>query len=317
MTNGTSKSDASTLPFYDEKFHAEAVALYGQLSLESYCRHSIKLLNGPTLQNHIETSAGIRAVCNSLPVLAASPDGVMPVSLFYLVAMCEGILMPHLQPMVTLAEEKGLRGPAGKGGAFPALENAKQDLGPAITFLATHAAPMFNPHAVNVGKRIEQYDQEKLSRLRNSIAHLSFRLEVVRTDLKDAADFPAHPSASALVERGFDAFSAVMQIHNPHKRKVVDMDKSLVRYEAAIGKVLTKNSISKTFKELRDYAEALERFVFTLALAYLDASRVFGARLFSGTCASCGEGFVAVPAVESHAECPACGVRSTTTLVST
>lgn len=314
MASPLDPSSLRELPIFDEAIYAEATPLYGELSIERYCLYATRLLNSPSIRNHIETSAGIRAVCNSFPVFASSQDGLMSISLFYLVALCEGILMPHLQPLVSLAEEKGYRGPRNASGRFLDLERAKKDFGPAISFLAGPAAPLFVSAPI-LAKRIAAYEQEQLSRLRNCIAHLNFRLEVVRTDLRDSSGFPSDPILAKATEAGFKVISEIIGIHNPHERKIVDVEKSLVRYEGALAKPVTKSSAARTLKDMREYVDSLEKFAFTLALAYLDACRVFGKRLFSGTCTHCHEGFVAVPATEPQATCPACGIVSETILV--
>jgi hypothetical protein len=293
----------------DAELHRQARGLYTKLSLEGYCRHASTLLNAPTLQNHIETSAGIRAICESQAVTLASPDALISVSLLYIVALCEGIVMPHLQPLITLAEEQGLCTSSER------LERARNNFGPAISLLAQEAAPMFHSIAPSVGARIQEYEATRLSRLRNSIAHLKFRLEIVRTRLRDAPGFPTAPMEVKLLEGSFNFLSNTMDIPNPHAPQIVDLGKSRVRYQDTVQGRLTKNSPALTFWEVREKANALEQFAFSLMFAYLEANKSYGSRLFSGTCSECREGFVAVPATMAEATCPACGHRSTTTLV--
>lgn len=174
---------------------------------------------------------------------------------------------------------------------------------------------MFDSVAPLVGARIREYEATKLSQLRNSIAHLKYRLEIVRTPLREAWAFPTTPAEVALLEKTFEMISTVMGIHNPHRPHVVDLQKSRIRYNGSLRERLTKNSPALTFVEVRERADALERFAFSLMFAFLEANKAYGKRLFSGTCGECGEGFVAVPATLPEATCPACGHRDTTTLV--
>jgi hypothetical protein len=60
--NALTDTDVSTLRdkfrFFDEKIYHECVALYSKLSPENYCKHATRLLNGPTVQDSISTTAG-------------------------------------------------------------------------------------------------------------------------------------------------------------------------------------------------------------------------------------------------------------------
>jgi hypothetical protein len=238
-----------------------------------------------------------------------SQDGLVSLSLFYLVSICEGVLMPHLQPLVTLCEQQGHKGPLNNSGKYGDLEAAKKDFGPAIKFLATHGRPVFVSGSLAVGNRLEEYERDKLSRLRNSIAHFNFRLEIVRTNIniKDEPGFPKDPKQAALFEALYEGYVKSLHIHNPHRGQIVDSAKSVVRWEGALGKPVTKSSSSASFKAMRDTVGQVEAFAFSLAFAFLDAGSKFGSALVVGACQTCKEGYVVATASETHATCPACG----------
>jgi hypothetical protein len=295
------------LPYFDEATYLEAVVLYSRLTLENYCRHATELLNGPTVNRLIDATAGLRAVANSITVYSASPDGLIPLSLFYFVNLCEGLLMPHLQPMVTLCEEQGHVGPvAARSGQHEELKKAKTDFGPALKFLAAHGEPIFAASAPAIGNRLKDYDAVRLSQLRNSVAHFNFRLEIVRTHYKDDPAFPKDARLRVVAEAMLQSFLKALRIHNPHGGQIVDMKKSMLRWEGSMGKLLTNASAAISFHDVRTMVEKLESFAFSLVFAFVEAGASFGSKLIIGMCAACNEGHVVVPATETQATCPAC-----------
>ena len=81
-----------------------------------------------------------------------------------------------------------------------------------------------------------------------------------------------------------------------------------MRWEGSLGKPVTKSSTSVSFKDIREVAERIEAFAFTLATAFLDAD--FDSKVVIGICMTCNEGHVVVPSSETQATCPACGTTS-------
>lgn len=303
----TDLKDLRTLPFFDETAYLDGLKLYSALSVENYCSHATQLLNGPTVRECIDATAGIRALSNSLAVYAVSHDGLISLSLSHLVMLCEGMLMPYLQPFVTLAEQQGHRGPLSRKGNYAELEQAKKEFGPAINFLATHGQPIFTPAGRYVGDRINEYERSRLSKLRNSIAHLHYRLEIVRKPIKASLALPNDLKLAPIIEALHEQFAKSLRIHNSNKGEIVDVLKSQVRWEGALGKPLTKTSAAMSFQETRTMVSKLESFVFSLAYAFVQAGCDFGTKVIFGQCTPCGEGSLVVPATESRATCPACG----------
>lgn len=298
-----------SITVFDEVIYVEATSLYAALTPVTYAQHGTTLLNPPSPKERIEVSAGLRALTNSELVLGLSSDGTLPVSLFYLVTLCEGLLMPHLQPLIDLSVQRGHLGPRTASGRHQELDDAREKLGPAIRFLASHAQPALVPDAPAIARRLVEYEAVRLSKIRNAIAHFKFRLEPVRVALADTPEYPKSEQPRAIAGLVLDTICSLVGIHNAHRGHVIDFDKSVLRYEENLNRPLTARSSSKTFKEVRDLLSELERFAHSLMMAYVAAGSRFGSGLIIGQCTSCVEGHVVAPAGVHRLPCPACGVE--------
>lgn len=303
-----------SLPVFDEPIYLEAVRTFHALSTATYCKHAINLLNGPTLIERMEPGGSIRALANSLPIYAVSSDGLISLSLFYLVTLCEGMMMPHLQPLIALCVERGQSGPTSpKTGQHEELKQAQRNLGPAIEFLAKYGPSAFSAEAPLVLNRLAEYDAEHLSKLRNSVAHFKFRLEQVYVEAKDDPTIGSNPTLISLAGKGIESLARMLKVHNPHPGKIVSTDHSVVRYEESLKRPVTTRSKSRTYQEIRTMTTDLERLVFSLAYGFVEAGCIFQADgvIKLGLCAHCNEGHVVAPTAATTSACPACGVEST------
>ncbi len=159
--------------------------------------------------------------------------------------------------------------------------------------------------------QILAYESSKLSKFRNSIAHFNYRLETATTDLKDDPNFPKDPVQAALIENLARITLASLKIHNNKAQdlKVVDVNSSRVRYEENLGGVVSKNSKSMTFQEVRELTQTLEAFVFSLAYAFVEAGCVLQRKkqIRLGVCNRCDEGHLTEVTSVASGECPSCG----------
>ncbi len=310
MSTTTTDPELDKLPYFDRALHDEAVELYVQLSPDEYCRQGQLLLNGPSTFERLDACAGVRALGTSRFLYNMEGRGVTAARLFYFVAITEGILMPYMQPMISLAEALGHKGP-NKGGKFQELERAKENIGPAMKFLGTHAQPIFTAKAPTLGSRFVHLHTDNLSKFRNAIAHFKFRFECSTISLL------SEPSVKALPQgiRDFaffqmDGLRKLLGFPGTKKpEEEIDYATALVRYEEDLDKPVTKKSRSRTFAQVREILNDMEKVCFSLMFAYPAAGKrkETAGEVKLGDCERCKEGKLVILASAKTAPCPACG----------
>lgn len=304
---------AVTFPdWVNRALHDEAAGLYARLSPDSYCKHAVSILNGSTPKSKMQAAGGLRGLGNSMFLFAAAAEGVITANLFYLVAVCEGILMPHLKPLVDLAEEDGNKGPL-KQGRYQELERARRNFGPAIQFLATHGAPTLAASPLLLAET-QGWQSDRLAGLRNSAAHFAFRLEIELTDATKDPDVGSKMTAGVLEQ--FESLRRAIKLTPKEPSAMIaDIKRSNVRYEPDIKKPLTNASPALSFEALRQRIFALDSNAFALMFAYAEAGVRLQAdkKVFLGGCASCPDGIIVAPrsSIGTDLPCPACSAMHT------
>ncbi|WP_438008630.1 hypothetical protein WME89_07945 [Sorangium sp. So ce321] len=297
------------LSVVDQGLLEEATRLYGRLSVERYCEYATALLNGPKIEDRLAPAAGIRALSNSLLLYTTEAEGVISAMLYYLVTLCEGLIMPHVQPLIALAIDSGHKGPRAANGRYDDAERAQKNFGPAIKFLATHAQSALTHDAPRLAQVFRDYDLDGLSKLRNSIAHFKFRFEIVRVRLDKVPELAANPLLHHMGQKALELMARLLKLPVSLDGTYADASKSLIRYEEKLDRPLTQSSRARTFQDVRRLVPDLEKLAFSLAFAYIETGTAFQKRgvIKLGECGHCKEGMVAAPATVLTVPCPACG----------
>lgn len=301
-------TDLEGLPVFDRTIFDEALELYGRLSVERYCSYAITLLNGPSVEERLRSAAGVRALSNSVLLYSTQAEGVISAMLYYLVALCEGLIMPHARPLIALACEEGNTGPI-KNGKPVEAEKAEAKFGLALRFLATHAQPSFLPAAPTIARAFRDHDNDRLSKLRNSIAHFKFRFEIVGSRLDDLPQIKDNPTLRELGLTVLEFSTQLLGFPVSERGVYADPEESLLRYEEDLARPLTTASRTRTFRDVRRLIPQLEKFAFSLAIAYVRVGGRFqkAGLMKLGQCGNCKEGVVAAPRSVLVIDCPACG----------
>lgn len=296
------------LPIFEQGLFDEAVNLFQRLAPDTFCQFAIKLLNGPSPESRFAASAGVRALSNSELLYACHSEGVMATSLFYLVALCEGLLMPHLQALVALSDQEGYRGPVTSTKKYPFLEQARRNFGPAIKFLATEATPLF-AGTPTLHARLTAYYQDELAKLRNSVAHFKFRFETSNTKIEDELARAALPAPAHLANPILLLLRKSLRIRGQPDGHFANPKESGIRYSENLDSLVTRECRLRTFEELRELVRNVERCSFMLAFGFTAA----GAKLQQagviklGECGECKEVTVVAPVGIVEINCPGCG----------
>lgn len=291
--------------FFDAQLHAEIVDTYLLLAPVSFADHSTLLLNAPTAKDRIAISSAIRALGNSKIINYLLPAAVTTARLYYLVAFLEGMVMPQLQVLVSLCEQQG-HVASGKPGKDE-LRNAKSSLGPALTYLSGTGAPALLL-APRLAAEISWASSDKIAQLRNSIAHFRFRLDEAVTRARDIPSvqslgkeleaFGLHAVKGLAVLLGLPAFD---------EDRMPDYEKSSILYEENLNRPVLPTSRRRTYREIREILERVERLGLTMLFASLDVGKIHQAEgmLCLGQCGSCGQGTRA-GAPGGNVSCPVC-----------
>lgn len=85
-------------------------------------------------------------------IFAAEPEGILASTLYYLVALSEGVVMPQLQELIEICAAAGNKGPKSKKGSYEELHKARSHFGPAIGFLASYGDATLLPSGAQRGR---------------------------------------------------------------------------------------------------------------------------------------------------------------------
>jgi hypothetical protein len=304
---------------FDPAIFDEATLLLNRLSLDRFCVHATKNGNHPDPFAKIVVAGSIRSLGHSPWLFGAEPEGVFGAMLYYFVTLCEGVLFPNLQPFVDLAEQSGLKGPQSKKtGKFYELDNAREDFGPALHFLSTAAAGVFAPDAQKIANAIQEFNSERIHKLRNSIAHFKFLFEFKFVDAdvlwKQNPNLPQDKALQALALNRFQEMKRILGLTNAQavpgrdSSKFANPDESKVFYEEDLEKSISSNSRQLTFVEVMALVDKVERFAMSISFAFLQmAAKRESDQTIKRTACPCGEGAVLTLPTATAATCSACG----------
>lgn len=304
-----SKSFLTTLdghPSFNKVVFQEALTLVSLLPPDVICRHALKYSNCPTAADRLAASTGVRSLSSSSFLFRAEPEGTMASLLFYLVSLCEGVLMPILQLFITLAEIEG------HTGTKKDLKAARKHFGPAISLLAGPGQASLASRAPEIAARLTKFHESHLSDFRNSVAHFKFFLDLSMKSFNEVVKESNLPEQSHLQLYKFFVASKNMLGIPPHPNRsddmLIDMDKSIVRYEESLNRPITYQSRCLTFQEAVDYIYEIEKFAYSCSFAEVEhGANLQAARIIKSTaCSKCSATRIWAPAAEMRATCPGC-----------
>lgn len=304
-----SETELAKSPVFDAKLFSEALALFQRIPAPAYCTRAQELLSQPDPQEKMNVTGGIRQLSTSTFVFAAEPEGILASTLYYFVSLCEGVVMPQLQELIELAVAEGHKGPM-VNGKYRELERARENFGPAMSFLATHADGTLLPAAPNLTAQLKSLHADRASNFRNAIAHYSFKLEIETTDVNSDPLFQAaaRVAGEGFIAQAFERTCKLLRLTPSVKLpRVADPSLSRIRYEEQLGKQLSSTSRVRTFKETRELISAVERLGYSMLFAHVERGAELAAKgeIKSYVC-PCGYGAIVVLATEKTATCPAC-----------
>jgi len=293
-------SKLGSLKAFDAALYVEVVDLYTRLRPGEYAEHSTPLLNVPTLDDRLSTSAAIRALGNSHVVHYLLPTAVTVARLYYLVAFLEGVVMPQLQLLGVICEQDG---------HFAAGKSRKDhfaNLGPALTFLSGAGWPSLRSAPKLIGE-LTWAETEKIPKLRNAVAHFRFRLHEAT---KPASEIQSVRDIGGVAEVGLHLMSGLARLLGfpPFDRtRIPDYEHSSIQYEDDLRRAITRASRDRSYTEVRSIVERVERLGLTMLIACVSVGSIMQeeGRLKLGQCNACDEGIVAGEP-GATVTCPAC-----------
>jgi hypothetical protein len=284
----------------------EARVLFAQLRPETYCRFSNRILASPTPEDRLAATADLHRVAGSGGIYAFAPLAVIASRLYYLVTACEGMLMPALQCLVALAGEKGHRGPpSGPTGTYDAYQRAKKNFGDAISFLGSVIASDLRPLAPATVEKLDHFFSERLSHIRNAVAHFNFKFDVVEHTFDEGVSAARLP----LAVKGIGQV-ALVEIAKflglDESQRWVDYAASSLRYELP-EKPITSSSPSVGFSKLRALISDVDMTSFGLIFGFLAAGADLqaSAKIRLAKCGNCGA-WVSDSSQGARVRCPCC-----------
>lgn len=290
--------------FFDAQLHEQTVDTYVLLAPSSFADRSTLLLNAPTPEDRLMISSAIRALGKSELLHYLLPTAVTAARLYYLVAFLEGVVMPQLQFLVSLCEEQGHVAPGKQG--QDELKKAKSNLGPALSFLSGTGAPSLRA-APYLASEITWASTDKIPQLRNSIAHFRFRVDEAVTRAEDISSVRA---LGALGEVGLHALkrlARLLRLPAFDPDRVPDYEKSSILYEEDLKRPVLPTSRRRTYREIREILNRVERLGLTMLCASFDVATIHQVegRLRLGECGVCKQG-LGVGAPGATVNCPVC-----------
>lgn len=291
---------------FDAALHSEVVDTYLALSPAAYAEHSTLLLNSPTVTDRLAVSAAIRALGNSELIHYLVPTAVTTARLYYLVAFLEGVVMPQLQVLVSLCEEQGHVGASAKG--KKELSSAKTKLSPALAFLAGTGAPALGA-ASRLVNEIKWANLDRIPQLRNSVAHFRFRLDESVVRARDTSSAHKLGSLEGVGLQAFKALARLLRLPAFDPERVPDYENSSIQYEENLSKPVLPTSRRRSYPEIRQVLDRVERLGLTMLLAFADTGKIHQdeGRLRLGMCGGCNLG-IRAGAPGAMVTCPVCSM---------
>jgi hypothetical protein len=289
------------VPAFDEHIHDEAVDLFLLLAPATFAERSTVLLNAPTIKDRLNISAAIRALGNSAVLHYLVPTAITTTRLYYLVAFLEGVVMPQLRTLLALCEQQGYVGRRRE------LKRARTNLGPAFTFLAGPGASTFRA-TPRLSAEINWVNTNRIPQLRNAVAHFHFRLEEA---VQSANEIPSVAGLGPLGPVGLRAMQVlakVLRLPAFDPESIPNYQDSFVQYEEDLSMPILPLSRKRTYVEVRETLQRIERFGMSMMLAALSTGNIHQreGRLRLGSCSSCRVGLrVGLPG--AAVTCPWCG----------
>ena len=213
-------------------------------------------------------------------------------------------MMPQLQLLVSLCEQQG-HVALGKQGQEE-LKRAKSNLGPALSFLSGTGAPALNS-APRLASEITWASTDKIPQLRNSIAHFRFRVDEAVTRAEDISSVRALGALGGVGLHAMKGLARLLRLPTFDPDRVPDYEKSSILYEEDLKRPVLPTSRRRTYREIREILDRVERLGLTMLFASFDAGQIHRAegRLRLGKCGSCKQG-LRVGAPGETVICPVC-----------
>jgi hypothetical protein len=298
------------IPRLNETLRKEAVSLFEKLYVEDYCQFSQRFLNSNRIIDTLKVIDGCKVFANNDLFYLLKAEAVITNRLFYFMAYSEGITKPLLQAVVQMLENNGIKGKQDKRNIYFELAKAKSNFGPCISFLSSYLSA-YQSVAPEIFSRIQFYEQEAISKLRNSIAHFHFRYEIKEnklTDIQEVKDIEKHFGIDSV--KMLSLLAKMIKIDSAAD-KVVDYANSGIRYSEDLKKPITNTSKYRSFENIRKLLDDIDEMTIALLFGFVEVGTDLqkNNKIIMGQCNDCGDGVLVVPSSCVTVVCPSCNKR--------